>query len=57
MKIAVNKSTDEPVICAECRDTSRIARLSDGNHLTCALMDERPVWGSKPKWCPKEKHT
>lgn len=57
MIIAVDKATDKPVICAVCRDTGRITRLPDGNHLTCALMDERPIWGSKPKWCPKEKRT
>ena len=57
MIIAVDKATDKPVICAVCRDTGVIVRLPDGNHLTCALMDGRPIWGSKPKWCPKEKHT
>ena len=44
---------DVPIICAECTDTGKITKLNDGNHLTCALMGNRPIWGSKPKWCPK----
>ena len=42
-----------PVICAECRDTGKIVKLNDGNHLTCALKDGKLIYGSKPKWCPK----
>ena len=49
MKIGV----DKPVICAECRDTGRIATLKDGRHLTCHLMNDRPIYGSMPSWCPK----
>ena len=45
---------DSSVICAECRDTGTIVTLADGNHLTCALCNDKPIWGSKPKWCPKE---
>ena len=44
---------DDPVICAECRDTGTIITLKDGRHLTCELMGNRPIWGSKPRWCPK----
>jgi len=47
----INKSV--PVICAECADTGRIVKMTDGNHLTCELMNGKPVYGSKPKWCPK----
>lgn len=47
----INKEV--PVICAECADAGRILRLADGNHLTCNLMDGKPIYGSKPKWCPK----
>ena len=46
---------DNPVICAECRNTGNIITLQDGRHLSCALMDNKPIWGSKPKWCPKNK--
>lgn len=46
--------TDKPVICAECKDTGKIVGLKDGNHLTCSLTNNRPIYGSKPKWCPKE---
>lgn len=44
---------DIPVICAECNDTGKIVSLKDGRHLTCALMDDKTIYGSKPKWCPK----
>ena len=47
--------TDKPVICAECKDTGKIVSLKDGSHLTCALENNKPIYGSKPKWCPKEK--
>ena len=47
----INKSV--PVICAECTDAGKIIRLADGNHLTCGLMNAKPIYGSKPKWCPK----
>ena len=46
---------DDPVICAECKDTGTIIKLKDGRHLTCELMNNRPIWGSKPKWCPKRR--
>lgn len=46
---------DDPVICAECKDTGTIIELKDGRHLTCELMNNRPIWGSKPKWCPKRR--
>ena len=42
-----------PVICAECNDTGQIVKLKDGDHLTCKLMNDKPIYGSKPKWCPK----
>lgn len=45
---------DSPVICAECKDTGTFVKLKDGNHLTCSLMGDKPIYGSKPKWCPKE---
>ena len=44
---------DNPVICAECKDTGKIVKLKDGNHLTCELKDGKPIYGSKPSWCPK----
>lgn len=44
---------DTPVICAECKDTGEIIALRDGHHLTCALMKGKPIYGSKPTWCPK----
>ena len=44
---------DKPVICAECRDTGKITTLKDGNHLTCHLKNDKPIYGSMPSWCPK----
>ena len=54
----MTNQVDDPIICAECRDTGTIIELKDGRHLTCELMNNRTIWGSKPRWCPKrrEKH-
>ena len=41
-----------PVICAECKHTGKFVSLKDGHHLTCELKDNKPIYGSKPKWCP-----
>ena len=35
---------DDPVICAECRDTGHIIN----GYLTCALCGDRRIYGSKP---------
>lgn len=47
------KTNNVPVICAECVDVGRIVVIRDVNHLSCGLMNDRPVFGSKPNWCPK----
>jgi len=53
-KMNREKANDDPVICAVCKDTGAFVKLKDGNHLTCSLMGDKPIYGSKPKWCPKE---
>ena len=42
-----------PVICAECIDVGKIVKIQGVNHLSCGLMNDKPVFGSKPSWCPK----
>lgn len=48
---------DSPVICAMCEHTGRFVTLQDGKHLTCELKDNKPIYGSKPSWCPLKKKT
>lgn len=43
---------ENPVICAVCIHTGKITTLKDGKHLTCELRNNKPIYGSKPKWCP-----
>lgn len=43
---------DNPVICADCNDAHMLT-LKDGNVLLCGLMLNKPIWNSKPIWCPK----
>lgn len=46
------KENESPVICAVCEHTGKCVDLKDGKHLTCELCNKRPIYGSKPKWCP-----
>lgn len=43
---------DNPVICADCRNAGIII-LKGRKVLVCELERNKPIWNSKPIWCPK----
>lgn len=45
----------DPVICAECRHAGPCTYIKGVAYLTCDLKNHKPIFNSKPKWCPLHK--
>ena len=44
---------DVPVVCAECKYCGPFVTIKDKRYLTCSMMGNRVVYGSRPNWCPQ----